>query len=191
MISHQPRSLRPWLAVAFMVAAALFVLAWRLAHRPGADRLAGEVEALGGSVGFEGQGTGRALVAVDLHGAAIDDAWLARLEGHHQLRRLDLGGTPLTGEGLAHLSGLTRLEELNLTGTRVTDAGLAHLAALARLRELGLGATRITDAGLAHLKGLAALRRLNLFGTRVTAAGVEELRRALPAVDVQTSLDGR
>jgi hypothetical protein len=113
-----------------------------------------EIEGLGGTVEFDNECPGKPVVAVDLHGAEVSDALLARIGNMAQLRNLNLGGTTVGNQGVAHLSGLTRLEELNLTGTQVSDAGLEHLAGLTELRELGLGADRITDAGLAHLHGL-------------------------------------
>ena len=41
-----------------------------------------------------------------------------------------------------------------------------------------------TDADLAHLKGLTGLQQLGLGGTKVTDAGIEQLKAALPNVQV-------
>ena len=73
---------------------------------------------------------------------------------------------------------------LYLESTRVGDAGLVHLARLTSLETLTLSGTRITDAGLVHLKGLAGLRALDLSWTEVSEAGIEDLRRALPGIEI-------
>jgi hypothetical protein len=52
------------------------------------------------------------------------------------------------------------------------------------LERLELSDTRITDSGLGSLKGLKHLRRLDVRRTKVTDAGVEDLRRALPGVEI-------
>jgi Leucine-rich repeat (LRR) protein len=59
-----------------------------------------------------------------------------------------------------------------------------HLQGLTRLKRLDLNDTQISDAGLTHLQGLTRLERLDLHGTQVSDAGVNELRKALPHVDI-------
>jgi hypothetical protein len=49
----------------------------------------------------------------------------------------------------------------------------------------------VTDAGLMHLRALAGLRELELEETQVSVAGVEDLRRALPDVEIVESVQGR
>ena len=41
-----------------------------------------------------------------------------------------------------------------------------------------------TNAGLEHLKGLTSMQELDLRGTQVSDAGAEELKKALPGVEV-------
>jgi Leucine-rich repeat (LRR) protein len=148
------------------------------------DRAVSAIKSRGGTVEVDTARPGRPVVGADLHGASLDDRWLAYLEALPELRELDLGGTPVGDNGLEHLRGLTQLESLNLTLTQVGDDGLAHLEGLTQLRELGLGGTRVTDAGLGHLRGLKDLARLNLFGTHVTDVGVRELEKAVPGLEV-------
>jgi hypothetical protein len=42
----------------------------------------------------------------------------------------------------------------------------------------------LTDASIAHLKVLKTLDSVGIRGTKITPAGVEELKRALPDVQV-------
>jgi predicted nucleic acid-binding protein len=119
-----------------------------------------------------------------LHSPGITDAGLAHLRDLVKLKTLYLGGSSVTDAGLVHLDGLLGLRTLNLARTAITDAGLAHLSGLTGLRTLVLWETRVTDTGLVHLRALPGLRELDVERTRVTAAGIEDLRRALPEVEV-------
>jgi hypothetical protein len=87
-------------------------------------------------------------------------------------------------EAVRHLKKLRFLRAVTLGFTKVTDAGLAHLQGLPDLEELGLAQTAVTDAGLVHLKGLKNLKRLDLDRTRVTDKGVDDLKAALPGLEI-------
>lgn len=144
-----------------------------------------------------------------LEGDGVTDADFLRLRILTGLTRLGLAETRVTASGLAILGDLpnlswlglrdaitiddsaltqvvraSRLEELHLDGTAVTDVGLAQLVSLGKLRHLSLNNTAISDAGLIHLRGMKHLKHLSLSSTSVTDAGVEELRQALPELDV-------
>jgi hypothetical protein len=85
------------------------------------------------------------------------------------------------------LHSLPHLRELSLGGKCITDDGLVQLKNCPELENLDLSYTQITDAGLIHLKDLKHLKVLYLRGTQVTAKGIEELKKALPATDIQTT----
>jgi Leucine Rich repeat len=87
-------------------------------------------------------------------------------------------------EAVPHLKKLRFLRAVTLGFTEVTDAGLVHLKGLPDLEELGLAQTAVTDVGLAHLKGLKNLKRLDLHHTQVTDKGVDDLKLALPDLDI-------
>ena len=61
---------------------------------------------------------------------------------------------------------------------------MAHLRGLTQLQGLFLDNTQVSDAGLAHLRGLTRLKRLYLNNSQVTDAGVNEVRKALPNVEI-------
>jgi hypothetical protein len=157
------------------------VIAWPREN----GKVVDDIGQLGGSVTVNGSLWRRAIFAVDLHGAALDDDWLARLQGFAELRELDLAGTPVTSAGLRHIAALRTLRGLNLCGTRVDDAGLAELTGLVQLQELGLGGCPVSDAGLRHLAALPRLERVNLHGTRVTEDGIRRLEAARTGINVQ------
>ena len=54
-----------------------------------------------------------------------------------------------------------------------------------QLEELYLGGTEVTDAGMKALYGLTKLREIGLHNTSVTTKGIEELRKALPKVEIK------
>ena len=101
-----------------------------------------------------------------------------------QVYELNLAGSKVTDAGLANLAALTNLRRLHLEKTAVTDAGLAHVKGLANLEYLNLYGTAVTDAGLAHLSGLKNLKNLYLWQTKVTAEGAANLKKSLPAVNI-------
>lgn len=117
----------------------------------------------------------------------ITDAGLVHLKPLGRLTWLGLDGTRITDQGIAALQELGSLEALSLGSTRVTDAGLAQLEKLPSLRGLGLSDLNITDAGLKHLASIEKLKQVQIWGmkkTKVTQAGLDELKRALPGVQL-------
>jgi choline dehydrogenase-like flavoprotein len=115
-----------------------------------------------------------------LRGAAITDAGIALLRGL-PLEVLDLRGTKITGEGLSSLPAGT-LQELHLTGTQVTGSDLYHLPPCPDLRVLKLNDLRVGDADLEALAAMPSIRHLELDGTTITAAGVRRLLQLNPGL---------
>ena len=152
------------------------------------QRIAKEIQAYGGEVGFQYCGPtwipkfmrdrttlfSRATY-LSLDDTQVTDAGLEHLKGLTSLRSLFLGDTYVTDAGLEHLKGLTNISLLRLNNTRVTDAGLEHLKGLTNLASLYLAHTQVTDAGLERLKGLTKLTILDLCNTQFTDAGLEHL----------------
>jgi hypothetical protein len=73
---------------------------------------------------------------------------------------------------------------ISLADTQAKDADLERLKAFPQLQSLDLSGTRVTDAGVATLKGLSSLKSLILTGTAVTNASVNDLKQALPELQV-------
>lgn len=148
------------------------------------------------------------LKAIVLDHTHVTDAGLATISGLINVENLNYCGHQISNEGILHvcklkslqclhlsrtnvtdssltpLQRLTQLEELSLEGTEVTDSGLVHVARLTNLSYLILNKTKITDEGLRHLKTLKSLRILNVQDTDVSAGGVDELRQALPRIQM-------
>ena len=101
-----------------------------------------------------------------------------------QIVWLKLGDTQVSDATLAQVAKLKNLQKLHLEQTKVTDAGLKSLKGLANLEYLNLYGTAITDAGLTELAGLKNLKTVYLWQTKVTQQGLDNLKKAMPKLDV-------
>ena len=101
-----------------------------------------------------------------------------------QIVWLKLGDTQVSDATLAQVAKLKNLQKLHLEQTKVTDAGLKNLKGLANLEYLNLYGTPITDAGLTELAGLKNLKTVYLWQTKVTQQGLDNLKKAMPKLDV-------
>jgi len=124
------------------------------------------------------------LKVLSLNETKIADAGLEGLQGVAGLEVLNLRGSLVRGDGIKHLNGLKNLHTLNLGNTPMSDAGLANLTGLSELQRLILEGTEVSDAGLTTLEGMKRLKRVALAGTKVTQAGADNLKKALPGVEV-------
>ncbi len=151
----------------------LAVLASRGTPTP--EQITAVIKGIGGTVTVDPAGSTHPILTIDLHHTGVTDADLEALHSLGQLRTLNLGGTAITDAGLKSLADLGLLQVLLLSETRVSDAGLQYLARLTQLREVSLYHTRVTDAGLVSLKGLANLHDLTLSGSHITDRGLVQL----------------
>jgi Leucine-rich repeat (LRR) protein len=142
------------------------------------------IEKAGGRVKIDTKTKGRPVVLVDLGLTNADDKVLAEVKAFKSLERLSLAGTQITDAGMEHIKGLSRLQVLGMPGTKITDKGLAALKGLKEMRILHVNNTKITDVGLAHLHGLSKLEGINLLNTSVSDTGVQELKKAIPKLQV-------
>jgi hypothetical protein len=126
-------------------------------------------------VGLEGLKQFTKLEKLSLEGTQVTDAGLVHVKALTRLRFLDLAGTAVTNAALDQLIGLKYLDSLGLAGTQVSDAGLTPLKLFPRLRSLYLTDTAVSDAGLEHLASLPALTELGLAKTKITDAGLKNL----------------
>ncbi|GIW82179.1 MAG: hypothetical protein KatS3mg105_3986 [Gemmatales bacterium] len=106
-----------------------------------------------------------------------------------ELVHLNLRGLNVTDELAVHLKDLKSLTRLHLEKTKITDKALEHLRGLTNLEYLNLYGTAVSDAGLKHLAGMKKLKKLYLWQTKVTDKGVEQLKKALPGVEVIRGFD--
>jgi hypothetical protein len=172
------------------------------------EQLVEAIKAAGGSVAIDPVAPTHPVLGVDLHHTRVTDAELALLAALPRLRSLTLSGTAVTDASLNTVAGLSGLQTLLLNETRVTDAGLVQLQRLPdlkvlslyhtqvtdeglaalkdvkNLQDLTLSGPRITDRGLAHLAGVRNLRHLYLSQTGVSKTGAQQLKKALPKVEI-------
>jgi hypothetical protein len=135
------------------------------------------IKLVGGSVKAEPGRPGGPLVGIDLHHTQVADADLEAFQGLTGVRTLNLYHTNITDAGLSSVGSMTGLQTLYLSDTHITDAGLQHLRKLKNLQELGLNRTRVTDEGLAHLRGLTELTSLSLDETGITDTGLAQMKK--------------
>jgi sugar lactone lactonase YvrE len=105
----------------------------------------------------------------------VTDAWLKRLAGQDQLRRLELSGTAVTSAGLIHLKELKNLEVLNVCLTAVDDRGFEHLAELTKMKRMVVCSSKITGSGFRHLSAMRKIESINLHSSPASDAGLEAI----------------
>ena len=119
-----------------------------------------------------------------LVGKNVNDGHLSPLADIQNLSELDLGNTQITEAGLKHISKANSLTKLSLANTAIDDAGMKQIEGLTNLMSINLYNTKVTDAGLAILKNMKFLRKVYAWQSGVTEQGADELKKALPHVDV-------
>ncbi len=106
---------------------------------------------------------------------AINDEWLAQLQGLTDIHRLDIANVAIKGPGLKYVGSLTGLESINLTLTPVTDEYLEPLGNLTELKVLGLASAECNGVGCKYLHKLTKLENLNFHHTPVNDEGLKEI----------------
>ena len=101
---------------------------------------------------------------------------------------VDLSATSVTDASIAKLAAATDLRMVRLSETGITDASMDTLVKLTKLESVNLYGTKVTDAGVKKLIALTNLKRLYLWQTAVTPAAIEEIKKALPAVEIVTGI---
>lgn len=104
----------------------------------------------------------------------------------NSLVRIKLSNQPVSDDDVRKLSLLKNVTRLNLEKTAITDAALVHLKNLPNLEQVNLYGTNITDKGLLDLSKCPNLKVIYLWQTKTTAAGIEQLKKALPNVQIDT-----
>ena len=112
------------------------------------------IEKLGGQVTFEGSGSDRRVIVVDLRNTKVSDQDLRHLAGMIHLQRLYLQYTTVGDEGMVHLANLRSLQNLDLCHTRVGDKGAEIISKLPALKWVDLRETNATALALGYFKRL-------------------------------------
>lgn len=106
---------------------------------------------------------------------AVNDDWLANLEGLTDLENLNLANTDIKGPGLKHLARLTKIYRLNLTLCPIADEDLKYLAELSAMKTFGLASAGSNGTGFKYLHKMTALESLNFHHTTVNDDGLREI----------------
>ncbi|MBL7739677.1 MAG: hypothetical protein JNK14_10685 [Chitinophagaceae bacterium] len=110
--------------------------------------------------------------------------WLVSLK--KQLIWLKLDNTSLSDSSMNYVAACMALTRLQLSHTPITDKGLVKLQSLMQLRSLNVVGTKVTIKGILALQKLAGLKSLYVYQTGVNSSDWDELRRALPAAQIDT-----
>ncbi|MGA2497285.1 MAG: hypothetical protein ABSH20_06070, partial [Tepidisphaeraceae bacterium] len=114
----------------------------------------------------------------------LTDTHMEQLGTLANVEELSLIQAAISPEGIKALAGMTGLKKLSLRAARINDAACGQLSSMGSLKTLDLSDTRITGAGIARLKDLKNLVTLRLKNTQVDAAAIDDLRAALPRLNV-------
>ena len=100
---------------------------------------------------------------------------LRHLQAMVQLRKLDIKGATINDADLARLAVFRRLEYLHLPDTGITDGGMRHLLALKGLRTLSVGCSpdsTLSDEALKVIACMEDLESLAVGGSKLTNLGL-------------------
>jgi len=101
---------------------------------------------------------------------------------------MDLSATSVTDKSIALLATAENLRMIRLSETEIGDVSMDTLAGLKNLESVNLFGTKVTDEGVKKLAALPKLKRLYLWQTAVTPAAIEELKKALPELEIVTGV---
>jgi len=125
------------------------------------------------------------LRELHLPSPTLTDNCLASVAHLSKLETLDVCPNPkITDAGVASLQALRNLHFLHLAGTCMTNKSNAVIASMTNLENLELRDCDVDDSIIEVLKNLKKLKHLNVRGTRVTSRGGDELKKALPDLDI-------
>lgn len=153
-----------------------------------AQRIAKEVEALGGQCGIKQRGptwvrdwfSGSvgpfdSISSVDFNEVRTRYGSPNTLEDKIKLRDWIKARYAARDELLKKLSGLHEMKELDLSASGCTHEGIRSLTNLPELRVLRLSETAITDASLLHATTFLRLEDLDVSYTGITDQGIADL----------------
>jgi uncharacterized membrane protein len=142
-----------------------------------------------GGLTFESQSSANlTFTGVSLRKNLTDELFVKLDPVLSKMVAVDLSATSVTDASIAKLSAATDLRMVRLSETGITDASMDTLAKLTKLESVNLYGTKVTDAGVKKLTALPNLKRLYLWQTAVTPAAIEEIKKALPAVEIVTGV---
>lgn len=142
-----------------------------------------------GGLTFESQSSANlTFTGVSLRKNLTDELFVKLDPVLSKMVAVDLSATSVTDASIAKLAAATDLRMVRLSETGITDASMDTLAKLTKLESVNLYGTKVTDAGVKKLTALPNLKRLYLWQTAVTPAAIEEIKKALPAVEIVTGV---
>ena len=142
-----------------------------------------------GGLTFESQSSSNlTFTGVSLRKNLTDELFAKLAPVLPKMVAIDLSASSVTDASIAKLAAATDLRMVRLSETGITDASMDTLAKLTKLESVNLYGTKVTDAGVKKLTALPTLKRLYLWQTGVTPAAIEEIKKALPTVEIVTGV---
>ncbi len=142
-----------------------------------------------GGLTFESQSSSNlTFTGVSLRKNLTDELFAKLAPVLPKMVAIDLSASSVTDASIAKLAAATDLRMVRLSETGITDASMDTLAKLTKRESVNLYGTKVTDAGVKKLTALPNLKRLYLWQTGVTPAAIEEIKKALPTVEIVTGV---
>jgi len=142
-----------------------------------------------GGLTFESQSSANlTFTSVSLRKNLTDELFVKLDPVLSKMVAVDLSATSVTDASIAKLAAAKDLRMVRLSETTITDASMDTIAKLTKLESVNLYGTKVTDAGVKKLIALPNLKSLYLWQTAVTPAAIEEIKKALPAVEIVTGV---
>ena len=105
-----------------------------------------------------------------------------------QLIELDLSNTNLTDDLFLEIKNFPHLQKLSVQKTEITGSNLRALSNLKYLENLNVYNTKFNNSAISDLTELSSLKRLYLWNTNISREGVQQLKNALPDVEINTGI---
>ncbi|HEX3870526.1 MAG TPA: hypothetical protein VHV77_08825 [Pirellulales bacterium] len=103
---------------------------------------------------------------------------------HYELTGLILGGANIDGPSARELAELRYLTSLFIWDCKLSPDVLESVASLERVEELQFAHCPLDDGDLMNLRTMKSLKYLYLSDTGVTDEAVDQIRKALPELEV-------
>ena len=119
----------------------------------------------------------------------IDKSSLSLIDNvKEQVTWLHVGGADLSDADLGFLQGMDNLTRLHLENNPISDEGIKVIQGMPHLESLNLYGTQVTKEVLETLKTLPSLKKVFLWQTNVSQEEAEQIREALPEVEVDAGI---
>ncbi|MFK7850471.1 MAG: c-type cytochrome domain-containing protein [Akkermansiaceae bacterium] len=138
-----------------------------------------------GGLTFESQASSNlTFTGVSMREKLTDEEFTKLKPVISKLVTVDLSSSSITDASVALLADAENLRMVRLSETGISDTAIDTLVQLQNLESVNLYGTAVTDEGVKKLSMLPNLKMLYLWQTEVSQEVIEELKKALPELEV-------